>query len=170
MARSYCPVKVTAAIGVSMTAASTWCGRTVRDRPLIVPDRPMILSGAVEHREQQLDRHEQRHRRPASQRPAHRVGTAHRDVGRKACARARQQRGPRQGTNSAPGPVPSQNVERRDQLQPVDADRERAGHPPGLTVLRRESGHVSKRDGPGHQSQPTDEHAGQDQQQRVGTA
>jgi hypothetical protein len=72
----------------------------------------------IEHGEQQFDRHQQRDSRPPGQRPAHRLVTAYRDVGREACRRAHQQRGPRQQPGAAPSPVLGKDAQRRDQLQP----------------------------------------------------
>jgi hypothetical protein len=67
---------------------------TVRDRPLIVPDRPVIILVMIEHGEQHLDRHQERDRRPPGQRPADRIVTADRDLRGEAGRCADHQRHP----------------------------------------------------------------------------
>jgi hypothetical protein len=88
----------------------------------------MIEVSMIEHREQKLDRHEKRDSRPTGQRSTHRVVTTYRDIGREAGRRADDQCHPRQRSGATPGAAFRQDVERRDQLKSVHAERERRAH------------------------------------------
>jgi hypothetical protein len=77
--------------------------RPVRDRPLIIRDRPLIVFVMIEHGEQQFDRDQERNGGPTGERPADRVVTAYCDVRGEAGRCTDQQRHPGKQSGAASG-------------------------------------------------------------------
>ena len=105
-----------------------------------------VIPACFKQPRQELDRHQQRQRRPPGHQPPHRIRRPDSHVGGHTGRRTGHQRGPRQPTRPGTRPAMSQKHQRGDDLDPVHRQRERVRPPARLAVQARQLSHMRVRD------------------------